>query len=709
MLKDTLSDLSEKSNIKLFFLHPFMLALYVWLILIFSLPDNFQKYSADIISVENKPDYNNVYYQDLNGDGISELIETKYNSGDINKDISVQHFNIDRKIFNQWYVKGKWLNFNKAYFNDYDNNGFKEIYFLSIYKDSIFLNANELMLDDGLLIKNKYVCKAGTFENSLNDVRDIDAAFMDIDGDGYDEFIFAISGGFSKFPRNTFRYSIIDDKLTMSPWSASGFNRGFSLMDMNEDGVEEITGSIGSPENIHCEMPYSDSSSWLMVINPKTMDFLFPPKQFKLGIGSDIKPIFNKLKTENYITISASSNSAELDSTFNELIVYNDKGTLLNKKQIRNDDFKFIAFFNFKGQDDNFYLINNDGSIYKTDLNLELTEVLKSDIDISSLVGNNNYEIDIDGNGKEDYLFIGANNLAQYKLLIYNSELSNCLDVDLGEVGSLSNWNLNIINNNNENLFMIQAGTYVYIIDYHESPYYPLKYPAYILVYLLLLLLFWLLQKGQNIIAAKVMEEEKNLMKQQIALSKKQLEPHFMLNTLNNIGNMFAKEEKEDAQYYFGKFASLLHRGLIYADKTEISLFDELGFVRDYLVLQQRRYDDLSFKIEASEKIDLESVLIPHSLIYTFVENALKHGLRDKVGEKKLDITIENNNEKVEILIRDNGVGRKGSKKFKTSGTGKGLEIIENIVNAYNKLNKTNISFKIIDLEVGVEVVIRVA
>jgi LytS/YehU family sensor histidine kinase len=222
-----------------------------------------------------------------------------------------------------------------------------------------------------------------------------------------------------------------------------------------------------------------------------------------------------------------------------------------------------------------------------------------------------------------------------------------------------------------------------------------------------LFLLFWLLQKGQNSIAARQMEEEKKLTKQQMALSKKQLEPHFMLNTLNNIGNMFAKEEKEDAQYYFGKFASLLHRGLMYADKTETSLFDELGFVRDYLVLQQRRYDDLSFKIEASEKIDLESVLIPHSLIYTFVENALKHGLRDKVGKKKLDITIENNNEKLEILIRDNGVGRKGSKKFSTSGTGKGLEIIENIVSAYNKLNNRNISFVVLDLQEGVEVVIK--
>lgn len=708
MLKDPLSNLLVMTNIKLFFLHPLMLAMYMWVILIFALPDYFKKYSAEIISVENKPKYTNVYYQDLNGDGRTELIETKYNSGDINKDISVQHFNIDRKIYNQWYAKGKWLDFYKAYFNDYDNNGFKEIYFLSIYKDSIFLNAKELMLDDGLLIKNRFVCLAGTFENSLNDIRDIDATFMDTNGDGYDEFIFAISGGFSKFPRNTFRYNIIDDNLTMSPKSASGFSREFSLMDMNGDGLDEITAAVGSPENIHYKMPYTDSSSWLMVINPKTMNFLFPPKQFKLGIGSETKPFLTELKGKKYIAISTTSNSAKLDSISNELIVFDNQGILLSKKQIRKENFRNITFFNVKEKNDNFYLINNDGSIYKTDLNLELTEVLKLDINITSIYYYNNYVVDIDGDGKREYIYIGANNLAQHKLLIYNSELSNCLPVDLTELRSLSNWNLNIINSNDEKLIMIQAGTYVYKIDYHESPYYSLKYPAYISMYLLLFLLFWLLQKGQNMIAAKAMEEEKKLMKQQMALSKKQLEPHFMLNTLNNIGNMFAKEEKEDAQYYFGKFSSLLHRGLLYADKTETTLLEELEFVKDYLSLQQRRFEMFYFTIEASEEIDLDSILIPHSLIYTFVENALKHGLRDKVGEKKLDIKISKRKNRVSIIIRDNGVGRKGSNKFKTSGTGKGLSIIENIIGAYNKLNNRKISFEIFDMEEGTKVIILV-
>lgn len=59
------------NNIKFFFLHPLMLALYVWIILILLLPDYFQKYTAEIINVEYRYDYDKIYYKDLNGDGIS--------------------------------------------------------------------------------------------------------------------------------------------------------------------------------------------------------------------------------------------------------------------------------------------------------------------------------------------------------------------------------------------------------------------------------------------------------------------------------------------------------------------------------------------------------------------------------------------------------------------------------------------------------------
>jgi len=162
---------------------------------------------------------------------------------------------------------------------------------------------------------------------------------------------------------------------------------------------------------------------------------------------------------------------------------------------------------------------------------------------------------------------------------------------------------------------------------------------------------------------------------------------------------MFSQENKDDAQFYFGSFTSLIHRSLKYADQIETTMFEELEFVRDYLVLQKNRFNDkLEFRIEAEDDIKLKSIKIPHSLIFTFAENAVKHGLMHKIDNRKLDIFISEKQNKIEVNIIDNGIGRQQSLKLKTSGTKKGLSIVDNIIEGYNKLYNQSISYKVNDL-----------
>jgi len=140
-------------------------------------------------------------------------------------------------------------------------------------------------------------------------------------------------------------------------------------------------------------------------------------------------------------------------------------------------------------------------------------------------------------------------------------------------------------------------------------------------------------------------------------------------------------------------------------------LDEELKFIKDYLILQKRRFDDdLDFTIEAEEGVNLDIIKIPHSLIFTFVENAVKHGLLHKSKNRKLNIFIKKVKSKIIITITDNGIGRKQSEKLKTTGTGKGLGIVANIVDGYNKLNNRKITYKIIDVvdDVGVGTEVRV-
>ncbi len=582
-------------------------------------PNYFQKYTAEIIDVKHNIDFDQTYYYDLNGDGISEKIQIGYNQ--VKKNIRIQHYNLEGKVYDQWMPRGNWLVYPKPIFGDYNNNGYAEIYCLSIDADSIFLSVKELMLENGLEIKNRFICKAGTFDNNENDVVDWGGKLMDINDDDFDEYVFFIHAGFSKFPRNTIAYYIINDSVAMSPLSASAFDIRLQFMDLNGDGVEEITGLIGSSENIHYEIPYTDSATWLMVIDPRTMNFHFPPLRFDVGIGSWIKPIFYNINDQKYIASTIYSNSAEKGINYIQLKLFAGNGKLIKEKNINKSEISRIVFINPENDKNNtYYLMDDFGNIYTTDTSLRLSLYYEPDFDNIGSSLHTYTLLDINDDGKNEVLVMAGNKKNSQKYLtIYSDKLEDALAIELPESKTYNNYHTSIINDGTADspILLLQVGNYAYKIVYRKNPYYLFKYPAYTIVYVLLFVIFWLLQHIQNKYAQRKFKEEKKLIQQQMALSKKQLEPHFMLNTLNSIGHMFYQENKDDAQYYFGRFASLIHRSLKYANKTETTLREELEFIRDYLVLQQRRYDNLEYIITADEAIDLDSIFIPHSLVYT--------------------------------------------------------------------------------------------
>ncbi len=682
-------------------LNPTFIAFYLFLILVlFVFPDYFTKYTMEI--VDRKQTNRIEYYHDLNGDGISEEIVIGYDQSD-HRDILVLHSNLLGGVYDQWGFRGKWLKYLTPIFGDYNHNGYAEIYCLSCENDSIFLSAKELMLPGGFEIKNRFVCKYGTYKDDKQDLRNIGGKLMDIDRNGLSEYLFVIHGGFSIFPRNAFAYYIDKDSLVMSPASASGFRQSLDYLDMNNDGVDEITGAIGSPENIHYPMLYTDSACWLMVLNPVKMDFLFNPVRFDLGIGSQVNPVFYNISGKKYIAISTYCNSARLNRGYHLMCIYNSSGKKVHEKKFSKKQFKRLSFVN-PGINNNkyFYLIDNFGSTYKTDTSMELINLYRSDLNI--LGGSEPNMIDADGDDKKEMVTIEKNKYGELIFQVYQQNLSELISIKLPGTTLTGQVHFQIINSGKDKspLIMTQIGDDVFKIKYGKNPYYLLKYPAYAGLYFILFFMFWMLQKVQSGYARQKLETEKQLMRQKIAISKKQMEPHFMLNVLNNISTLFMKEDKETAQYYFGKFSSLIHHSLKYADKTETTLSEELNFVRNYLILQSGRMENgIDFEIIVDESIEVDKELIPHSLLFTFVENAIKHGLRPKPDNRKLSIGIGKQIERIVIIIKDNGIGRQQSKILKTSGTRKGLEIISNIVESYNKLKNKNITFNITDLKDG--------
>jgi LytS/YehU family sensor histidine kinase len=161
---------------------------------------------------------------------------------------------------------------------------------------------------------------------------------------------------------------------------------------------------------------------------------------------------------------------------------------------------------------------------------------------------------------------------------------------------------------------------------------------------------------------------------------------------------LIVEKDIKRANHIFNKYVGLLRTTVFNADNIRISLQEEINFIKDYLDLEKFRYHDkFLYKINIDEKIDMQ-MLVPKMSVHLFVENAIKHGLRhlDKGGLLEIE-AIRKHNE-VHLTIADNGVGREKAKKYATFSTGKGLHIMDKILENYFNLYRVKISYKIIDL-----------
>ena len=200
------------------------------------------------------------------------------------------------------------------------------------------------------------------------------------------------------------------------------------------------------------------------------------------------------------------------------------------------------------------------------------------------------------------------------------------------------------------------------------------------IIFGLLLIVFFMLFKRNNarkkaeIIRLELKETQKRLAiekqyrQSELKALKAQMDPHFIFNALNSIQEYIVLNQKNLASDYLGKFADLMRKYLKYSDRGSISLQEEMNCLRIYLELEKIRFEEkLNYTLVVSENLDLDSICIPTMLIQPYVENALKHGLLHKKGDREIIISIDETNTDKQLIcsIYDNGIGRKKARELK--------------------------------------------
>lgn len=201
---------------------------------------------------------------------------------------------------------------------------------------------------------------------------------------------------------------------------------------------------------------------------------------------------------------------------------------------------------------------------------------------------------------------------------------------------------------------------------------------------------------------------------------RSQMNPHFIFNSLNSIQSFILKNDRDSAYKYLGKFSELIREILENSRNEKISIADEIHMLTNYLELERMRSDNsFNFDIVVDGRIHEHTTQIPIMLLQPVVENAIVHGvipLEGRIGMISIVFCSVGENT-LEIIVRDNGIGRKASQELNDRKQryhrSMGMEISEERANK-QLMNDQAYSFEIKDLHAedgtaaGTEVIIRI-
>lgn len=164
---------------------------------------------------------------------------------------------------------------------------------------------------------------------------------------------------------------------------------------------------------------------------------------------------------------------------------------------------------------------------------------------------------------------------------------------------------------------------------------------------------------------------------------RNRLSPHFIFNVLNREMAERNVEEKQE----LSSLVKLMRRNLELVEQLCVTLAEELDFVKTYINLERRSLGpDFHSELKIEKDVQPEQIRILSMMIQIPVENAVKHALREKEGERNLWVSVCRRGNGICIKITDNGGGYRPDSRNR--GTGTGMKVIMQTIRILNNKNK---------------------
>jgi hypothetical protein len=144
------------------------------------------------------------------------------------------------------------------------------------------------------------------------------------------------------------------------------------------------------------------------------------------------------------------------------------------------------------------------------------------------------------------------------------------------------------------------------------------------------------------------------LSKAQLAALRRQMEPHFMYNTLNSIAGLVRDSRNDAAVGMIVGLSEFLRRASEDSHRSQVTLQEEVEYLQRYLDIQKVRFGE---RLQVSVDIppDLLHAQVPNLLLQPLVENAIKHGISKRVSGGAVRVAGACHNGNLRLSVYNDG------------------------------------------------------
>lgn len=182
----------------------------------------------------------------------------------------------------------------------------------------------------------------------------------------------------------------------------------------------------------------------------------------------------------------------------------------------------------------------------------------------------------------------------------------------------------------------------------------------------------WLKMWNVLRVEMKLEEQKRLVLEARLDALQRQINPHFLFNTLNSIASL-VRHRPAEARVMIGKLASLL-RAMLKDHDVLVPLREEMQLIDDYLEIEIVRFGAEKLRVVKEIEPAVLDVRVPSILLQPLVENSIKHGLEPRIAGGTITLRSRRSADGLVIEVEDDGVGM--SEQTLSNGAGIGMKLV---------------------------------